>query len=445
MKFIIWIFERNRILILRIIDFAPIWFQKRLKALYRSIVVQDHKRIQNYLKSKGKLISGAIFHEGAYKLHKRFHSPSGVNILGFTRGQFGLAQQLRNVGLAFHQSSIKKSYYSLDQYSTIAQSDNSLESEITQKLIYNTNIFVCNSDILPRLLEASGSGTICTTRYNIHYGAWELSKYPESWIYSLPMFEEYWAMSSFLQKSVSDIATIPVVHMPYPVDFETPDYITRKDFDLPEHLFLFMFSFDVSSIAARKNPEAVIRAFFQAFPFNKDVGLVIKVSSNKDLKTHQTEIRRIMEIANQDPRVHLINSVLSREKILGLINCCDVYVSLHRAEGFGIGMAEAMKMKKVVIATNYSGNTDFTLPDNSCLVDYKLIDIKPLEYIHEAGKIWADPMIDHAAYYMKLLFEDRELYNNLASNAKAYIDTHYNAKTIMQKYHERLKILGLVP
>ena len=145
-----------------------------------------------------------------------------------------------------------------------------------------------------------------------------------------------------------------------------------------------------------------------------------------------------------DERVFLINEVFSREKILGLINVCDVYVSLHRAEGFGIGMAEAMKMGKAVISTNYSGNTDFTLSDNSCLVDYKLIPLKELDYIYEKGQVWADADVEHAAYYMKKLFDDRAYYDEISSRAKIFIDKNYSSKEISKKYLSRLKILGII-
>ncbi|MDX1924355.1 MAG: glycosyltransferase family 4 protein, partial [Rickettsiaceae bacterium] len=322
------------------------------------------------------------------------------------------------------------------------QKDKRVEDKIRSSLDYNTNIFVCNGDILALLSHEKSN--LFKKKYNIHYGAWELRKYPEEWMYSINLVDEYWAMSSFLQKSVSDVANIPVIHMPYPVDFEIPTYISRKDFGLPEEKFLFIFTFDLSSLASRKNPYAVIKAFLSAFPSNNDVGLVIKASSNKKNPDHKKQINDIMDLTKNDSRVHLINEILPRDKILGLINSCDVYVSLHRAEGFGIGMAEAMKMGKVVIATDYSGNTDFTLSDNSCPVDYKLIDLKPLEYIYEQGKQWADPDIEHASFYMKKLYEDRWYYNKLAKNGKNFIDTHYNAQEIMKAYDARLKILGLI-
>ena len=129
----------------------------------------------------------------------------------------------------------------------------------------------------------------------------------------------------------------------------------------------------------------------------------------------------------------------------GLINLCHVYVSLHRSEGFGRGMADAMKMGKAVIATNYSGNTDFTTPDTACMVDYSLIEVNPDDYVHyEPGQIWADPYIEHASSYMKKLFEDSEFYRIKSLLGKEFIDTHYNHHVTGNRFRSRLKEIGVI-
>jgi glycosyltransferase involved in cell wall biosynthesis len=90
----------------------------------------------------------------------------------------------------------------------------------------------------------------------------------------------------------------------------------------------------------------------------------------------------LLDLLENDERIHVINKVLSRDEMYGLIKVCDCYVSLHRSEGFGLGIAEAMLLGKPVIATGYSGNMDFMRPDNSCLIDYSLVDVKVAEYPH---------------------------------------------------------------
>ena len=126
------------------------------------------------------------------------------------------------------------------------------------------------------------------------------------------------------------------------------------------------------------------------------------------------------------------------------MHCCDCFISLHRSEGFGFGLAKSMLLGKPVIATNYSGNTDFMNQDNSCLVNYKLIKLAKKEYIFGKGQVWADPDIDHATGYMKRLVKDVEYRKRIAKVGQQYIRKHNNIKVIGEKYKTRFKELGLL-
>ncbi len=428
--------DRNRLFFLKFFNLLPISFQKRIKSFYRQNILKNI--LSNAKQTHNNVIS---YENGAYKIHKLLNSKAthGVNLIGFPSQEFGLGQHLKNVALAFEKAAIPIAYYDcsflfMNEYNQKTPIDN---------LIYNINIFVCNGDGIAKLFLEFGE-KLFKDKYNIHYGAWEIRDYPKEWIAPLTLVDEYWAMSSFLQKSVSDSAILPVIHMPYPVEFNIPNKYTKKDFQLPSDKFLYLFTFDMSSVMQRKNPEAVINAFYEAFPKEEGVGLVIKMMSKKNLTSHQKEIEKLQKRISADKRIYIIDELLPRDKILDLINCCDVYVSLHRAEGFGIGMAEAMRMKKPVIATNYSGNTDFTLADNSCLVGYKLKAIGQGEYIYEDGKYWADADIKEAANYMKKLYDDKNFREKISKNAERYIEENYSADVIKNKYISRLKILGLI-
>ncbi len=432
--------DTHRQFLLKILNLLPKRIQDKVKIFYREKILHAI-----YRKVRNIELSNTVFEDGKYIISKLSGSTlkNGVNLIGFPTGEFGLGQHIRNVADALNVASIDYSFYDCSYLFMGNYDDTSVIDKISKELPYKTNIFVCNGDAIAKLYLEYGN-KIFSGRYNIHYGAWELRDYPTEWISTLAIFDEYWAMSSFLQKSVSDSAMIPVIHMPYPIDFEIPKGYKRKDFNLPEDKFLYIFTFDMSSIMARKNPKAVIEAFYKAFPDETKVGLVIKVIRNKNYQILKEELDNLMKNLVGDKRIYLIDEVLPREKILALINLCDVYVSLHRAEGLGIGMAEAMKMGKVVIATNYSGNTDFTLNNNSCVVDYKLVPLKPLEYIYESGKYWAEPSIEQASKYMKKLFEDKEYYTILAKSGEKYIDEHYSVNTVQKKYVSRLKLLGLI-
>jgi glycosyltransferase involved in cell wall biosynthesis len=175
----------------------------------------------------------------------------------------------------------------------------------------------------------------------------------------------------------------------------------RKHYGLPEKKFLFLYIFDFNSSVARKNPMAAVQAFKQAFkPSDNTVGLVLKTMNTKP---NNPEWQAFLKECKTDKRIQLITETLDRPEVLGLINACDAYVSLHRAEGFGRTLAEAMLLGKPVVATNYSGNVDFmdehvTFPVNFSQVELQRNDYQWVDSIDEA--VWADADIEHAAMQM---------------------------------------------
>ena len=158
---------------------------------------------------------------------------------------------------------------------------------------------------------------------------------------------------------------------PYSVAPVVPPGMDREHFGLAPDKFLFLTAFDVLSVPERKNPLAVIRAFEKAFGPDSGCQLIVKVN-NAHARTEYVEMLRN---ACGNSSIRILDSTLRREEMDALTNCADCIVSLHRSEGFGLLMAEAMFLGKPVIATNYSGNTDFTRPDNSLLVDYRMIPV----------------------------------------------------------------------
>jgi glycosyltransferase involved in cell wall biosynthesis len=217
---------------------------------------------------------------------------------------------------------------------------------------------------------------------------------------------------------------------------------SRRDFSLNDDTYLFLYTFDFFSYMDRKNPFAAITAFKNAFPLRSDrVGFVLKVMNGVD---SDPRWKQMLDLISGDERIIIINETMDRDTVLGLFNVCDAYVSLHRSEGFGRGPAEAMYLGKPVIVTNYSGNTDFTLSDNSCLVDYRLVPVKDGQYIFEKGQVWADPNVDHAAWFMQKLFNDRDYADSIGRAGELYIKKEFNPITVGNIYKNRLKNIGLL-
>jgi SAM-dependent methyltransferase len=264
--------------------------------------------------------------------------------------------------------------------------------------------------------------------YRIGYWFWELSNFPKEWWHALDLVDEIWAPTRFIADTLLKISHKPVIHMPVPVEFTLQGKYSREHFSLPDDKFLFLFSYDFHSFSQRKNPEACINAFKQAFgTTDMRVGLVIKtVYAEK----HQDAYERLLAQVQDDSRITIVNSILPRDEMYGLINVCDTFLSLHRSEGFGLGMAEAMLLGKPVIGTGYSGNMDFMNSENSCLVNFTLIPVERDAYPFWQGQEWAEPDVAHAAEYMRRIFENLDYRVHIAAKGKEYIQKHHSLNEV---------------
>jgi SAM-dependent methyltransferase len=179
---------------------------------------------------------------------------------------------------------------------------------------------------------------------------------------------------------------------------------SRAELNLPEG-FMFLFSFDYHSVFERKNPLAVIEAYTRNFDPGDGAVLVLK-SINAD--SAPEDHAKVLAAASGRPDVHVIDGYLSPEFKNLMVAACDCYVSLHRAEGFGLTMAEAMYLGKPVVATAYSGNLDFMTEDNSFLVEHSLVQIGPGATPYPPEGQWAEPDVQHASRLMREVFEHPE-------------------------------------
>src|SRR5262249_44756241 len=155
-----------------------------------------------------------------------------------------------------------------------------------------------------------------------------------------------------------------------------------------------------NSFAKRKNPEGAIAAFRRAFGLaRRDVALVVKTINGAH---RPEEVSRLRNLVGGDDRIIFMDEFFSREQVFGLQSVVDAFVSLHRSEGFGLGLAESMSLGKPVIGTAYSGNLEFMDRNNSCLVDYELVPIRKGEYLFDDDRFrWAEPDVGQAAHYME--------------------------------------------
>jgi glycosyltransferase involved in cell wall biosynthesis len=188
------------------------------------------------------------------------------------------------------------------------------------------------------------------------------------------------------------------------------------------------------SVMERKNPLGLIRAFKTAFARTDNVSLVLKTSFGD---RHPVQLHELRDAA-ADHNIVVIDEVYSGDEVLSLMDACDAYVSLHRSEGLGLTMAEAMLMGKPVIATDFSGNVDFMSESNSLPVAYELVELGKSIPPYDAHLEWAKPSEDHAAALMRRVFENQEWARALGARAKASAEAALSPEVAGKKAASRL-------
>ena len=379
--------------------------------------------------------------ESAHSGVKREQTRPGANLIGYAHAEIGMGEHVRMSAAALEGTTVQFGVVNFSVGVASRQAAKLEHGEMVTGNPFAANVFHVNADQMFVAYRHLGHGFF-VNRYNIGYWAWELAKCPPELWSASNMIDEIWAPSRFIQRAFGERSDIPVEYMPLCVELPEFKRLDRLHFGLPQRSYVFLFTFDFLSFLDRKNPFAVIRAFKLAFPRNSsDACLVLKVMNGKE---ESPLWESMMQLIDGDPRIVIINRTLNRNEVLALFDTSDCFVSLHRSEGFGRGPAEAMYLGKPVVVTNYSGNTDFTLADNSCLVDFKLITVEDGQYPYHEGQQWADANVEHAAWHMKRLHADHAYARDLGARGRAYIHQNFNRRTIGAIYESRLKKLGLI-
>ena len=359
-------------------------------------------RIQKYVQKEK-----VPFQKGIY--------PKGINLIGAVRAEMGLGQSCRLVADMIKESRFDFSIYNYDFAGVVKEGDTTFDEYISEDMPYEINLFHVNPCELGKLFMSMPA--VFDGKYNIAFWLWELEDFPEEWEIYCQLFDEIWTPSEFAGRSIKKVAKVPVRTLPYHVTAPYKAEMGRKEFLLPEDQFLFLIMYDLNSTEGRKNPQGAIEAYKKAFGReNKDVGMIIKVNNAqekqmKELKGQLTDYRNI----------YYITDTIDKESVNSLIRCADVFVSLHRAEGFGLVMAEAMLLETPVIATNWSSNTEFMDRESACMVECKMVRNPKTEGLYRKGCIWAEPDYDQAAEYMVRLWQDGGYYKQKQRDGKAYV------------------------
>lgn len=317
--------------------------------------------------------------------------PEGVNIHGFFLSEIGLGESARLVHAALAGQNIAVA--ACNRFLKSRQNDDSFRNQISETAPYNVGLTVAGLGDFNKLRHQ-----ICNKKHNIAYPFWELETLPKKYLEYLKRFDSVWAASTFIYETLTShgLENVDLIKHPLVIPSPKPSFLLSKD------ILRVLFFFDFDSSPARKNPEAAINAFKEAFKNQRDVRLTVKTRGGRDLGRR----RWLTEQAVADRRIHVLDKTLTREEMTKLMMDHDVFLSLHRSEGLGLGCAEALVAGKIVVATDFSGTTDFVNDKTGFPVAWRRIPVAAGEYPLAEKSSWADPSIDAAAAQLRAVYDD---------------------------------------
>ena len=361
----------------------------------------------------------------------------GVNLIGYLAAESGVGESVRSfakgcraVGLRY--GAIDVGYQNLNR-----QSDQSMRDSQIEDRVFPINIIHVNADqtgatlqALPPVYREAGA--------TIAYWHWEQPELPLSALEAFEGLSEVWVPSGFVRDAVAGLSPVPVFKVPHVIEFAVPTGDVRARFGLPADKFLVLMMYDFDSYQYRKNPHAAIAAYRQACGARGDSALVVKTINAERHPEGRQEL--LDAVADLDSAI-FIDRYLDRAEVHALEEACDCFISLHRSEGFGLGLAEMMYLGKPVLGTDWSGNTEFMTSMNSFPIRYELKPLARRLGVYEAGQPWAEADVDHASHELRRLMDDDHLRESVGRAAHAYMRRYLSGVRIGTIYRKRLALL----
>jgi glycosyltransferase involved in cell wall biosynthesis len=374
-------------------------------------------------------------HQADEGLHEDEDDVWGVNVAGYLRSELGVGEVARAlIGaldardvpvMPIHGKFVPRSR----QGHTFAFLD-------TSSSPFPVNLICVNADHFASFL-ADAPPHFAEDRYNIGFWWWEVATFPESSLGAFDLVDEIWVGTDYVGDALRPLSPVPVVKVRVPVTAPPIVPYSRAELGLPDG-FVFFFMFDFHSVFERKDPLGLIEAFRIAFDPGSGASLVIKcINHTSDVDNHE----RLKLAAQRHPDVHVIDRYVPAERKDAMLASCDCYVSLHRAEGFGLPLAEAMYLGKPVIATRFSGNLDFMTDVNSYLVDYEPEPVGEGNYPYPPHAEWAAADRQHAARLMREVFDSPLEAGRRARQGAADIRRTHSAEAAGEAMERRLNTI----
>ena len=361
----------------------------------------------------------------------------GINLIGYLSAELGLGEAARSLASACVAQDIPYSAIDVGYQSSNLQRDTRLLAHATQKH-YPIDLIYVNAD-QTATTDAYLNKNHARGQYRIGFWHWEQPRLPDSALGAFAYLDEVWVPSTFVHDAVAPCSPVPVVKIPHALEFTPSAGVHRRQFNLPEDKLLVLVMYDFHSYQYRKNPQAALAAYRKAAANNPGTALVIKTINSQHHPQARDELKNsVADLGN----IIFIDDFLTRQQTWDLQSCCDILLSLHRAEGFGLAPAEMMYLGKPVIATGWSANMDFMTADNSFPVRYQLKRLSEAVGVYPAGQDWAEADTDHAADCLARLIESDTLRHSIGQQAAADIRRQLSPQAVGALIKERLSLLG---
>jgi glycosyltransferase involved in cell wall biosynthesis len=402
---------------------------RRTTPMLADALLNAYSPVSDFLGKRGR--DSGVDHTSPIK-----HNPRavefGVNLIGHLRGNLGLSVVARGIARSLLQ---RGEPVSLVDVSTIHGGTTSPPDLEPYFVTAQTDLrHPINLYVMPANFEWLFNGAPwLENSLHLHIGCvwWETTVVPDAWAASLGRLDAILANSTFIADVCARaLPFTPVISGQQPISLPAIVRPERVRFGLANTDTVFVTSFDPNSDPMRKNPLAAILAFCAAFPdASENVRLIVRVSHADAPGLAEGTVSALREAAAGDARIQLLVSPMSHEEVLTLYSSCDVFVSLHRSEGLGLGLMEAMALGKPVIATGWSGNMSYMNYKNSCPVRYHLIPVKGNHPSYQASllgqtALWAEPLLEDAVAWMRMLHASPERRGEIGRLAMADIDNY---------------------
>jgi glycosyltransferase involved in cell wall biosynthesis len=360
-------------------------------------------------------------------LQKTQRLPQGVDIFGFFRSEIGLGHSARLYYAA--AAAEKLNVTAVNRPLPGRESDREFEEVLSPQGTHRLGINIEGLVGFRKLAKE-----VCRQRRNIALTLWELDTVTKRRIKHLRRFEGLWAPSTFVQEVLEAATQRSVALIRHPVHLGQSAGV-KSNLSGPLRI-LFFFDFD--SFPARKNPEGAVKAFQLAFAGREDVLLTIKTRGVADAGRRSW----LLHQAFLDNRISIIDRTLPYERVHDLLLNHDVFLSLHRSEGFGLGCAEALALGNIVVATDYGGTRDFISETTGFPVSYKRVPVLDGEYIDARGASWAEPSIEHAAQRLREIYDAPARALERARLGRQHLERYHAIDVVGRRFRELLETEG---